>query len=109
MLEWVAAQWMSLKVFLFALKNEVGSAALQGWDLVTEPGVFKIGIPTIFGSGSEASRTAVLNNGSRKQGINSDYSMFDAIILDPTLSRGAPNFILPWIVTFIALKVYRAL
>ena len=70
------------------LKNSEKSGELQGWDLVQAPGVFKIGIPTIFGSGSEASRTAVLNNGTKKQGINSDHSMFDAIILDPTLSNG---------------------
>jgi 3-deoxy-alpha-D-manno-octulosonate 8-oxidase len=70
------------------LKNSEKSEKLQGWDLVKAPGVFKIGIPTIFGSGSEASRTAVLNNGTKKQGINSDYSMFDAIILDPSVSSG---------------------
>ena len=38
--------------------------------------------------GSEASRTAVLNDGTKKQGINSDHTMFDAIILDPDLSNG---------------------
>ena len=69
------------------LKNPGESENYQGWDLPRSPGVFKIGIPTIFGSGSEASRTAVLNNGRKKQGINSDYSMFDGIILDPSLSQ----------------------
>ena len=59
---------------------------MQGWDMVPNPGIYKIGVPTIFGSGAEASRTAVLNNGKKKQGINSDHSMFDAIILDPNLS-----------------------
>ena len=76
------------KSLSICIKNAVASDMLQGWDLVTEPGVFKIGIPTIFGSGSEASRTAVLKNGKKKQGINSDHSMFDAIILDPELSQG---------------------
>lgn len=74
------------KSISICLRNEVKSETLQGWDLVKTPGVYKVGIPTIFGSGSEASRTAVLNNGIKKQGINSDYSMFDAIILDPKLS-----------------------
>ena len=76
------------KSMSICIKNTVGSETLQGWDLVTVPGIYKIGIPTIFGSGSEASRTAVLNNGKKKQGINSDHSMFDAIILDPDLSQG---------------------
>lgn len=76
------------KSLSICIKNQVGSETLQGWNLVTEPGIFKIGIPTIFGSGSEASRTAVLNNGTKKQGINSDHSMFDAIVLDPDLSHG---------------------
>ena len=48
--------------------------------------IYKIGVPTLSGSGSEASRTAVLNNGFKKQGINSHASMFNSIILDPNLS-----------------------
>lgn len=68
------------------LKNNGIIDSFQGWDLVSNPGIFKIGIPTIFGSGSEASRTAVFNNGTKKQGVNSDFSMFDAIIIDPNLS-----------------------
>ena len=54
------------------------SGDLQGWDLVTTKPIYKLGIPTIAGSGSEASRTAVLFNGKKKQGINSKYSMFDS-------------------------------
>lgn len=64
------------------LNNEGAAEDFQGWDLVKRPGVFKIGVPTISGSGSEASRTAVLSSAIKKQGINSDYSMFDAVILD---------------------------
>ena len=60
--------------------------ALQGWDLVKEPGVFKIGVPTIFGSGSEASRTAVLKKADRKLGINSEFSQFDGVLIDPGLA-----------------------
>ena len=74
------------KAVSICLRNDGGSGDFQGWDLVKVPGIFKIGVPTIFGSGSEASRTAVLNNGEKKQGINSDHSMFDAIVLDPELS-----------------------
>ena len=63
------------------------SSKLQGWDLVNQIPIYKIGIPTISGSGSEASRTAVLFDGKKKQGINSKYSMFNSIILDPELTK----------------------
>ena len=64
-----------------ALTNPGSIAGYQGWDLVVNKPIFKLGIPTVFGSGSEASRTAVFNNGVKKQGVNSDYSMFDGIII----------------------------
>ncbi len=70
--------------------NEGSSTKYQGWDLVENPGIYKIGVPTISGSGSEASRTAVLMGPERKFGINSDYSMFDAIILDGNLIKTVP-------------------
>lgn len=73
-----------------SLANGLNIDQLQGWDIPTKPGIYKIGIPTIFGSGSEASRTAVFHNGVKKQGINSDYSMFDSIIIDPSLSATVP-------------------
>ncbi|MEE3035064.1 MAG: iron-containing alcohol dehydrogenase [Bacteroidota bacterium] len=63
------------------------SEDFQGWDLVNHDPIYKIGIPTIAGSGSEASRTAVLNNGEKKQGINSYASMFNGIILDNSLTK----------------------
>jgi 3-deoxy-alpha-D-manno-octulosonate 8-oxidase len=72
-----------------ALNNPGSIAGYQGWDLVINKPIFKLGIPTLFGSGSEASRTAVFNNGVKKQGVNSDYSMFDGIIIDPELSQTA--------------------
>ena len=67
------------------LCNSGSSKEYQGWDLPKNKGIYKIGIPTIAGSGSEASRTAVLMGVDRKFGINSDFSMFDAIILDGDL------------------------
>ncbi|EMO45725.1 iron-containing alcohol dehydrogenase family protein [Leptospira santarosai] len=70
--------------------NEGSASQYQGWDLVPNPGIFKIGIPTVAGSGAEASRTAVLMGKERKFGINSDYSMFDAIILDSSLIKNVP-------------------
>jgi 3-deoxy-alpha-D-manno-octulosonate 8-oxidase len=78
------------KALSVLLRNDGSSAKYQGWDLVPTPGIYKLGIPTISGSGAEASRTAVLMGKDRKFGINSDYSMFDAIILDSTLIVGVP-------------------
>lgn len=73
------------------LCNSGSSKDYQGWDLPKNEGIYKIGIPTIAGSGSEASRTAVLMGEDRKFGINSDYSMFDAIILDGDLIDTVPD------------------
>ncbi|MBW0434119.1 iron-containing alcohol dehydrogenase [Leptospira yasudae] len=73
------------------LCNEGSSSQYQGWDLVPVPGLHKIGIPTVAGSGAEASRTAVLMGKDRKFGINSDFSMFDAIILDSSLIKNVPT------------------
>ena len=61
----------------------------QGWDLVKAPGVFKIGIPTLSGTGAEATRTCVMTNKATglKLGMNSDYTVFDQLILDPDLTE----------------------
>lgn len=78
------------KAVAVMLKNEGSSSKYQGWDLVPNPAVFKVGIPTLAGTGAEASRTAVLTGPEKKFGINSDHSMFDAIILDPELTASVP-------------------
>ena len=72
------------------LTNPGSSSAYQGWDLVGERGIYKVGVPTLSGSGAEASRTAVLMGEDRKFGINSDFSMFDALVLDSELLAGVP-------------------
>jgi 3-deoxy-alpha-D-manno-octulosonate 8-oxidase len=71
------------------LTNPGKAADYQGWDLVKNPGVYKIGIPTLSGTGAEASRTCVLTNKSKgiKLGMNSDHSVFDQLILDPDLTK----------------------
>lgn len=66
-------------------KNSLPVEKYQGWDLVKHQPIYKIGIPCLYGSGSEASRTAVLSSSVKKQGINSQYSMFDAVFLTPNL------------------------
>ena len=60
------------------LTNPGGSATYQGWDLIQNPAVHHVGIPTISGAGAEASRTAVLLGPEKKLGINSDYTVFDS-------------------------------
>ena len=61
----------------------------QGWDLVKVPGVYKIAVPTILGTGAESTRTCVMTNYKTglKLGMNSDHTVFDAIIYDNTLSK----------------------
>ena len=65
----------------------------QGWDLLKKPGVHKIGIPTLSGTGAEATRTCVMTNKKTglKLGMNSDFTVFDHIIMDPELTRTVPK------------------
>ncbi len=79
------------KVISILLTNTGYAEDYQGWDLVKNPGIYKIGIPTIFGTGAEATRTAVLTSKIKKLGINSDYSVFDQIIQDSNLMVTVPK------------------
>ena len=79
------------KAVSLMMTNPGSSADYQGWDLVKLPGVYKAGIPTLSGTGAEVSRTTVLTGPTRKLGMNSDFTPFDQIILDPELTRGAPE------------------
>jgi len=78
------------KAVSLMMTNTGSSADYQGWDLVKQPGVYKVGIPTLSGTGAEVSRTTVLTGPSKKLGMNSDYTPFDQIVLDPELTAGAP-------------------
>lgn len=75
------------KAVSLMMTNPGSSADYQGWDLVKVPGVYKVGIPTISGTGAEVSRTCVLTGPTRKLGMNSDFTPFDQIVLDPALTR----------------------
>jgi 3-deoxy-alpha-D-manno-octulosonate 8-oxidase len=74
------------------LTNGGAAADYQGWDLVRVPGVFKVGVPTLSGTGAEASRTCVMMNHEKnlKLGMNSDHTVFDRLVLDPDLSASVP-------------------
>jgi 3-deoxy-alpha-D-manno-octulosonate 8-oxidase len=78
------------KAVSLMMTNPGSSADYQGWDLVKIPGVYKAGIPTLSGTGAEVSRTTVLTGPTRKLGMNSDFTPFDQILLDPTLTTNAP-------------------
>jgi len=78
------------KAVSLMMNNPGSSADYQGWDLVKYPGVYKVGIPTLSGTGAEVSRTTVLTGPTKKLGMNSDFTPFDQIVLDPELIRNAP-------------------
>lgn len=78
------------KAVSLMMTNPGSSADYQGWDLVKLPGVYKVGIPTLSGTGAEVSRTTVLTGPVRKLGMNSDFTPFDQIVLDPELTANAP-------------------
>lgn len=78
------------KAVSLMLTNPGSAADYQGWDLIKNPAVYHIGIPTLSGTGAEVSRTTVLSGPEKKLGINSDHTVFDQIVLDPELVAGAP-------------------
>ncbi len=79
------------KAVALMMTNPGSSADYQGWDLVKKPGVYKAGIPTLSGTGAEVSRTTVLTGPTKKLGMNSDFTPFDQIVLDPELTSDAPH------------------
>jgi 3-deoxy-alpha-D-manno-octulosonate 8-oxidase len=78
------------KAVALMLTNPGSSQDYQGWDLVQVPGAYKVGVPTLSGTGAEVSRTAVLIGPTKKLGLNSDYTPFDQVVLDPDLIAGVP-------------------
>jgi 3-deoxy-alpha-D-manno-octulosonate 8-oxidase len=78
------------KAVALMMTNPGSSADYQGWDLVKVPGVYKVGVPTLSGTGAEVSRTTVLTGPTRKLGMNSDFTPFNQIVLDPELCKNAP-------------------
>jgi len=78
------------KAVSLMMNNPGSSADYQGWDLVKNAGVYKVGIPTLSGTGAEVSRTTVLTGPTKKLGMNSDFTPFDQIVLDPELTANAP-------------------
>lgn len=80
-----------------AVSNLLGNGGkaedYQGWDLLGNPGIYKIAIPTLSGTGAEATRTCVMTNKKTglKLGMNSDFTVYDQIIMDPDLTLTVPR------------------
>ncbi|MBQ7456696.1 MAG: iron-containing alcohol dehydrogenase [Desulfovibrio sp.] len=75
------------------LTNAGCAADYQGWELVKHPAPYKIAVPTLSGTGSETSRTGIVCNEEKniKLGMNSDFTMFDQVLLDPDLTKTVPR------------------
>ena len=88
------------KAVSIMLTNEGSSSDYQGWDLVKNPAIYHVGVPTISGTGAEVSRTTVLTGPERKLGINigimkvsSRVKSFDAFQQGYSLNlNGKPYF-----------------
>tara|TARA_R110002050_G_scaffold85751_5_gene182969 strand:- start:708 stop:1763 length:1056 start_codon:yes stop_codon:yes gene_type:complete len=79
------------KAVAIMLTNKGSASEYQGWDLVQKQSIYHVGIPTISGTGAEVSRTTVLLGPEKKLGINSDFTTFDQVVLDPELTKGVPK------------------
>lgn len=79
------------KAISLMLNNAGSSADYQGWDLIKNPSVYHVAVPTLAGTGAEISRTAILTGPVKKLGINSDHTLFHQIVLDPELLAGVPT------------------
>ncbi len=79
------------KAVSLMLTNEGSSTLYQGWDLIKNPAVYHAAVPTLSGTGAEVSRTTVLTGPEKKLGLNSDYTVFDQVVLDPELIKDVPN------------------
>lgn len=79
------------KAVSIMLTNDGEAKDYQGWDLVKHAAIYHIGVPTISGTGAEVSRTTVLTGPEKKLGINSDFTPFDQVVLDPELTKDVPK------------------
>lgn len=79
------------KAVAILLNNKGSAEEYQGWDLVNKPALYHVGVPTISGTGAEVSRTTVLLGPDKKLGINSDYTTYDQVLLDPDFTKTVPK------------------
>lgn len=79
------------KAISLMLTNPGSAADYQGWDLIKNKAIYHVAVPTLAGTGAEISRTTILTGPDKKLGINSDFTLFDQIVLDPELLDGVPK------------------
>lgn len=81
------------KAISIGLTNRKPIQFYQGWDIPKNKPIYKLAIPTIAGTGSESTRTCVLINKEKniKLGINSNFSIYNEVILDPDLIKSVPK------------------
>ena len=73
------------KALSLMLTNTGSSTLYQGLNLIKQPGIYHLGVPTISGTGAEVSMTAVLTGPEKKLGLKCDWTVFNQVILDPEL------------------------
>lgn len=71
--------------------NEGSSTLYQGLNLVKNPGIYHIGVPTISGTGAEVSMTAVLTGPEKKLGLKCEWTVFNQVVFDPDLIATVPR------------------
>ncbi|CAN5305870.1 iron-containing alcohol dehydrogenase family protein [soil metagenome] len=71
--------------------NEGSSSKYQGLNLIKNPGIYHIGVPTISGTGAEVSMTAVLTGPEKKLGLKCEWTVFNQVVLDPDLIASVPR------------------
>ena len=79
------------KALSLMFTNEGSSTLYQGLNLIQNPGVYHLGVPTISGTGAEVSMTAVLTGPEKKLGLKCEWTVFNQLILDPELTSTVPH------------------
>ncbi len=79
------------KAISLMFTNEGSSCLYQGLNLVKQPGIYHLGVPTISGTGAEVSMTAVLTGPEKKLGLKCEWTVFNQVILDPELIASVPR------------------
>ena len=79
------------KALSLMLTNAGSSSLYQGLNLVKNPGVYHLGVPTTAGTGAECSMTAVLTGPEKKLGLKCDWTVFNQVVLDPDLIASVPR------------------
>lgn len=79
------------KAIRLMFTNEGSSALYQGLDFIKNKGVHCTVIPTISGTGAEASMTTVLSGPEKKLGIKGNFTTADQLVMDPDLIASVPE------------------